>query len=1201
MARIHCRLLFTDLETGNVAMTCWFFRILVTSICVHPMAIAAEGPYIRVTASPAKIEVTENGRTRLVGTVQRGTRLWVLEVKGDYYRVTHPSTGQRGWLWKRHAESIQYSDAQLESHRQASEYWAEGNRLKESQDWADAEQAYRKALLRMRQLFGDTHPDSPGLQSEIAHVKYLSGDMDAAIPMFRTSAKLYRQVVGFDDPRTLEALQNLAYSYMDAGRLAEAEAPFEQLISELTAKHGANNRKVTDIKRDLATVRLDLGKWESAERLARSCLAADRELHGIESLEYCASLDILGRICGGQGRFEEAIELIGRAHQTMKRTLGPDHQGTLASLGNLAGAHHKNGDLTKALATSRQVLDLRRKALGTTDPDTLDAMNTLARIQLRLGDFSNAKSLCESAVFASEQRKHGVRKQRLTALSLRGTIAEVEGNALEAEQCFRRVLTEIRQLEKASYGTAGALNNLAGALSCQENYHEAKTLLNESLAIYRKLGGEANSNMIRPLHELSQIYEFENDYDQAELLIGKALSIARQKLGSSHPDALDLVVTAASQKYEAGRRDEAEVLLKEALPSISDVLGATHPLTATAKRFLGRLNCRKGNYEEAVEMYRGALQIREQRFGRAHLLTVQVLHDLSRLHIQSGQPTMAVDTFEQTMRAHSEYQSKVLPTLDDRARARFLEGNYSMLFADGLSFGLLHKGDPRVATISASWLLNFKAAPHVAIAEASLLSDPAVSEKVDELKGVRSRLAKISFTPAKDISRGTREELAALETKERALVQEIASQRRFTSGETRWITAGELMSSTPFESVFINIARFPQMDLTDEDAEAGTEVYAAWIIPSAGTGQIKVVPLGDAEEIDAEISGLREQFAATQLAKIKQEGEQAIVAEYQKAAARLSRLLLQPLEQYIDQAEEVVISPDSTLWTLPWQALLLSNGRYLIEDHRVRYVLSGRELVTAPKDRALVTPPVVFADPDYDLASSEIQVGDSAEDSRLRSALSLHFPRLPSTAVEAETLIPAIDTLTSQRSKLLVREEARESAFKNLHRPRVLVMSTHGFFKPSEQIGTDSSIQNPLLRCGLALAGANNERGRVVAGEDGILTGLEIIGTDLRGTELAILSACETGIGDVRSGEGVIGLRHAFQLAGAQSVVASLWQVEDKETARLVAAFTANVAKGIGKSESMQKAQLERIKTRRERNGAAHPFFWAAFTLTGQN
>ena len=241
--------------------------------------------------------------------------------------------------------------------------------------------------------------------------------------------------------------------------------------------------------------------------------------------------------------------------------------------------------------------------------------------------------------------------------------------------------------------------------------------------------------------------------------------------------------------------------------------------------------------------------------------------------------------------------------------------------------------------------------------------------------------------------------------------------------------------------------------------------------------------------------------------------------------------------------------------------------------------------------------------------------------------------RLKGTAVEAAAIKPMLKQYAEQEPITYVDQFATEGVFKALHRPQVLVLSTHGYFlseqpvsprKPLRASESDPRasqalrvvdgqlIENPLLRCGLLLAGCNRSavatpsprhsrvKGEGDTAEDGILTGMEISATDLQGTDLVVLSACETAVGAVQAGEGVSGLRQAFELAGAKSVVATLWQIPDKESAELVSHFFENLSNGRQKDEALRNAQLAQIETHRQRFGAAHPFFWAAFTITGE-
>jgi CHAT domain-containing protein len=277
---------------------------------------------------------------------------------------------------------------------------------------------------------------------------------------------------------------------------------------------------------------------------------------------------------------------------------------------------------------------------------------------------------------------------------------------------------------------------------------------------------------------------------------------------------------------------------------------------------------------------------------------------------------------------------------------------------------------------------------------------------------------------------------------------------------------------------------------------------------------------------------------------------------------------------------------------VPFEAFIDEDGRYLIERYATSYLTSGRDLlrlqVTSPSQSTSV---VIVADPFFGEpaaaggARPPRQPGSRTPPGSVTvgndDLTTMYFPPLAGTAAEAR----AINALFPEAA-LLTGRSATKTAVEHLESPGILHIASHGFFLPHQ-------AENPLLRSGLALAGANLKH---APPDDGILTALEASALNLRGTKLVTLSACDSGIGEVRNGEGVYGLRRAFVLAGTETLVMTLWPVSDASSRETMAAYYAGLRAGMGRGDALRQAKLEMLK----RTGRQHPFYWASFIQFGE-
>jgi CHAT domain-containing protein len=315
----------------------------------------------------------------------------------------------------------------------------------------------------------------------------------------------------------------------------------------------------------------------------------------------------------------------------------------------------------------------------------------------------------------------------------------------------------------------------------------------------------------------------------------------------------------------------------------------------------------------------------------------------------------------------------------------------------------------------------------------------------------------------------------------------------------------------------------------------------------------------------------------------------------------------------------LLISPDGALNLIPFAALVDERGRYLVERYSISYLASGRDLLRLQASRKSQSGPLVIADPDFG-GRREIEATRLLKQTKARpkkqagkespapAYSQFYFPALPYTAEEGEALRRMLPGAT-----LLTKRQASKAALLQVHSPELLHIATHGFFLEDlkltstgepEKSAQDANrrlkqvrknglgAENPLLRAGLALAGANEQKEE----DNGILTALEMSGLNLWGTKLVALSACDTGVGEVRNGDGVHGLRRALALAGAETQVMSLWPVSDRWTRELMVAYYRRLKQGEGRSEALRQAQLEMLKNVNRRS----PYYWAGFILSGE-
>jgi len=963
-----------------------------------------------------------------------------------------------------------------------------------------------------------------------------------------------------------------------------------------------------------------------ALRLARDSGSLQSALYGDACLDR-------GVIFLQKGDYPQAETHFLESEKIYIAALGPEHRLSVLAAANLSDVYLRMGNYEKSEYYHLLVKEIREKSLGKNDKDYISALGNLANLYTEMGEFERADPLYIENLYLREQLNGKDHRDYATGLNNRGLNFLKSGRHRLAEPLLLDAFhIRERVLGKQHPHYASSLNNLGQLYTETGDYERAEPFLVQAKDARREIFGEQHPAYSWSLNNLAQFYLAIAAYDKAEPLFREALDLKAQTLGRTHPDYGKSLLNLARLYARKGLYELAEPLLLEGLRIYEDKLneqhpdylsglhylavlyadmkknaeaeqillqekkareqsdGTLHPQYAQCLQALGELYQRKGHWAKAENYYAEAAAILNQTVGAIHPAQAQLSRQNTYLYRAAGQNERAAQ--------HAVEAATIEQTLLMRA-VRYMSERDLTAFAESLSETrpLLYElaaWQPHLAGLCYDDALFIKGFLLNAASEIRRLaaSDSLASEKMEELRAWHRRLAAAYVRPVSE-----RKNVAEWENQAEMLEKELTRTVAGYAQAVQKTTWQEVQQALQPDEAAVEFVHYQRADAEDSTMYAALVVRPDWPQPHW-------VALFEEKQLAALLS--------VSQGKNKAEWIQNLYTA--DRYTRLYDLIWQPLEAVLEGVTTVHYSVSGLLHRLPLDAISvppLLRGEERSETLSDRYKMlrlnSTRSLAHRVSASVVGGDALIYGGIEYetdtlaDQATTPMAARSPLPDTTLRGE---GWGYLKWTEVETAA-IASILTEAGMKVLLYQGRQATEASLKLAATPRILHIATHGYFFPDPVLGKPKldeatsvvkSSEQPLIRSGLILAGGNyaweHGRPRQTGEEDGILTAYEISQMDLSTTELAVLSACETGLGELRGYEGVYGLQRAFKLAGARYLLMSLWQVPDFQTQELMTIFYANMIDGQMPIPDAFQAARQALRKK-----YPNPFFWAGFVL----
>ncbi|MBW1799233.1 MAG: tetratricopeptide repeat protein [Deltaproteobacteria bacterium] len=1143
-------------------------------------------------------------------------------------------------------------------------------------DYRAARAYYEQSLQVNREVLGENHPRTIESLNSLGYFFQMTQDDDLARTFYEQALKIKEEQWGKDHPQTAHALIYAGRRMQELDDYNAAQNCFERALSIYRSHYGDDHPDTSLTLNYLGYLMSFIGDYRKGRQYLAHALTIDRRIWGNRHPQTALTLNYLGIMARMMGDDPAARVYWEEALAINRSILGPGQRNLTTGLNNL-GFLLRRSDPTASKRYFQQELDIVKAMLEKENPKRPGTLLRVAKQYKKMRQYTSALPFYEQALAIRKAKLGPDHPRTASILNQIGYIYEAVDDWPRAVAYYQKALAIYDKV----YGpenviTAHAMINVGQGLYIAGEKDSGKRHFERSLSVYRKIRGPDHPDTADRMITVGGFLREQADFQAALPYLERGLAVRERIFGSEHPDTAGCHLQLSHLFAASGDAERAWRHLSAGAITLARLIRRRLAANPEAGH-LAMVQYQRYVFEALLNRAESYPDLAARK-GHELASAIFAWKALSRQTLQARQEALVFNREEGTARLYEE-----LKTVRQQLARVQLQGS------GGRSGDQVHRNAETLRRRQdeierqladrvkgyASWRQHFMAGPDD-IAEyldrRSVLVDMVKYRQFhfDEPKDAwgPSRYAAVLLFPAE--RKGWLTDLVQAEMESRRLEKSLMIY--FTAKwvpfshkmEKEFLDSPEILDeiNEKFITVKIDmdtqreigerfgIVAMPSFVFVDPDGKVtqkimGYQNSAKFIesIKKISKGKkarstIRFVWMGEAESVEQAVQTWR---------KEAQNGPVDPVVE-----KNVRSLLWDPIvREFPENTDRLFIVPDGQVALLPFEAVRMSEGRFLVERFRVSYLSSGRDLIPSPiKPEGEPGPAVVVSSPDYnllgDVSSHSGEKMLLATNRQRRSSevgdQSLTFQSLPGFTREAEAVARVFRAgRPNQRLELLEGGMAREEQISALKRPQLLYFITHGFFFPdlkplfliaaqqegpekaeSEEELTDeralkivtkdasqkvfnASREDPRLRSGLALSGANRWSERASTGRsDGLLTALEVQNLDLWGTGLVVLSACETGLGEVKVGEGVMGLRRAFQQAGAETILASLWKVPDRETEWLMSRFFKFWLEGMPKSDALRRAQLSVIadlrKDRDPLRRLAPPILWAGFICHGR-